>query len=567
MAKSKSKARKRARDHVKSDGISSGASDIKVKAAESSVNPPPAGNGVLPASDTSLSSGAVQAPKASAGTGILPAPGDDAAAIAPNGNTPSVAKSPAATTISSQPRKLTVHRGGVAGDNIFARAVAAHRAGRLDEAIALYGAILRNRPDQPDILNNLGVALRRSKQFDAAMVAYRRSAALRPDNAGLWSNMGNCLREMMRFDEARAAHEQSLARDTNDKSHLFNAGLVYRDLNRFAEAIDYFNKALAIDPDYTEALWDRSLAYLALGQYEAGWKAYEVRRRLADNPIRPLPDAVEWDGKADLRGKTLLLRAEQGFGDMIQFARFIPRVAKKAAHVIVECRKEMLGIMQTVPGVGQVIEKGAKPPKFDLHAPLLSLPYLLNIGARELFQASASPYMTPPHKMALGGIVGEVVLKVGIIWAGKLNPRDRSCPLEKFMGLMGQPGAAFFSFQIDDRRGDIAKLGASAFIHDLGDRIGDFGDSAALMAEMDLIITIDSAPAHLAGALGLPVWMLQLFTTDWRWMVGRADSPWYPTMRIYRQQQPNNWDAPFAALKQDFENLLAARAQAAQQAG
>ncbi|WP_417842565.1 tetratricopeptide repeat protein [Thalassospira sp.] len=457
------------------------------------------------------------------------------------------------------PRKLTVHRAGVPSESLFSRAVAAHQAGKLDDAITLYGAILRASPDQPDILNNLGVALRRRKQFDAALVSYRRSAALRPENAGLWSNMGNCLREMMRFDDAIAAHEQSLARSPDDKSHLFNAGLVYRDMNRFDQAVAYFNKALARDPDYIEALWDRSLALLALGQYDAGWKAYEVRRRLADNPIRPLPGVPEWDGKADLRGKTLLLRAEQGFGDMIQFARFIPLVAQKAAHVIVECRKEMLGVMQTVAGVGQVIAKGATPPPFDIHAPLLSLPHLLGIGARELQRASASPYMRAPKQMALAGIAGDVVLKVGLVWAGKLNPRDRSCPLEKFMGLMGAPGVAFFSFQVDDRRADIARLGASAFIHDLGDRIGDFGDSAGLMCEMDLIITIDSAPAHLAGALGLPVWMLQLYTTDWRWMVDRSDSPWYPTMRIYRQQEPASWDAPFAALKHDFDNLVAAR--------
>ncbi len=536
--------------------VKSVASDQKGTASLSASNPPLAEN--MTTSPSAAAQGTNDLPETTAMPTAAPDPAVRAPVVAEGTATPP-APAPAPVTNSAAPRKLTVHRNGAAGDNLFARAVAAHRAGRLEEAITLYGAILRTRPDQPDILNNLGVALRRTKQFDAAMVAYRRSAALRPDNAGLWSNMGNCLREMMRFDAARAAHEQSMARDQNDKSHLFNAGLVYRDLNRFAEAIEYFNKALAIDPDYIEALWDRSLAYLALGHYDMGWKAYEVRRRLADNPIRPLPDVPEWDGKADLRGKTLLLRAEQGFGDMIQFARFIPWVAKKAAHVIVECRKEMLGIMQTVPGVGQVIEKGAKPPKFDLHAPLLSLPYLLNIGSRELFQASASPYIKPPRKMALNGIAGDIVLKVGIIWAGKLNPRDRSCPLEKFMGLMGQPGAAFFSFQIDDRRADIARLGASAFIHDLGDRIGDFGDSAALMSEMDLIITIDSAPAHLAGALGLPVWMLQLFTTDWRWMVDRADSPWYPTMRIYRQQQPNDWEAPFAALKQDFDNLLAAR--------
>ncbi|PKR53689.1 tetratricopeptide repeat protein [Thalassospira marina] len=574
MAKSKSKAAKRASQTAKTRAATKTATVADAPSAP--ITPPLAENapiqslGTVAASSvatdgevsgsvakvaqtgTTLSSGVLAAPS--------PAPGNTGDAHgAQKGAAGGGGSAPAAT---SQQRKLTVHRGGVPSDNLFTRAVAAHRAGRLDEAITLYGAILRTRPDQPDILNNLGVALRRSKQFDAAMVAYRRSAALRPENAGLWSNMGNCLREMMRFDEARSAHEQSLRRDANDKSHLFNAGLVYRDLNRFAEAIDYFNRALAIDPNYTEALWDRSLAYLALGQYEAGWKAYEVRRRLADNPIRPLPGVPEWDGKGDLRGKTLLLRAEQGFGDMIQFARFIPLVAKKAAHVIVECRKEMLGIMQTVPGVGQVVEKGVTPPKFDLHAPLLSLPYLLDIGARDLFSASASPYISAPRKMTLAGIPGDIALKVGIIWAGKLNPRDRSCPLEKFMGLMGMPGAAFFSFQIDDRRADIANLGASAFIHDLGDRIGDFGDSAALMSEMDLIITIDSAPAHLAGALGLPVWMLQLFTTDWRWMVDRTDSPWYPTMRIYRQQQPNNWDAPFAALQQDFETLLTARKSA-----
>jgi tetratricopeptide (TPR) repeat protein len=447
--------------------------------------------------------------------------------------------------------------------DLFQRGLAAHQAGQIDDAIRLYSAALRQNPDQPDVWNNLGVALRRSKKFDAALIAYRRAADLRPENAGMWSNMGNCLREMMRFDEALAAHQKALALDDSIKSHIFNTGLVYRDMNRFETALEYFERALAIDPEYVDANWDRSLAHLALGNYAEGWAGYETRRKLADNPIRPLDIAPEWDGKTDLRGKRILLRAEQGFGDMIQFARFVPLVAQKAGHVILECRKELVPIMRTISGVGTVVEKGAALPQFDVHVPLLSLPHVLGIGTKELQKISIDRYLSaPPGKRARLAPPPGTALKVGLVWAGKLNPRDRSCPLETLLPILSAKGAAFYSFQIDDRRADIDKLGLHAFVTDLGDHIHDFGDSAALMSEMDLVITIDSSPAHLAGALGVPVWMLQLYTTDWRWMVHRADSPWYPTMRIYRQEKPGDWSAPVDKLGRDFSTFLQARLNA-----
>ncbi|MEQ9566483.1 MAG: glycosyltransferase family 9 protein, partial [Pseudomonadales bacterium] len=190
-----------------------------------------------------------------------------------------------------------------------------------------------------------------------------------------------------------------------------------------------------------------------------------------------------------------------------------------------------------VTGVGTLVEKGRPLPEFDLHVPLLSLPHVLGVGESDLQKISADPYITPPvgKSVRLAPPPG-TVLKVGLIWAGKLNPRDRSCALENLLPILSAKGAAFYSFQIDERRSDLDKLGLNAFVTDLGDHIHDFGDSAALMQAMDLVISIDSSPAHLAGALGVPVWMLQLYTTDWRWLVDRADSPWYPTMRIYRQQ-------------------------------
>lgn len=447
--------------------------------------------------------------------------------------------------------------------DLFQRGLAAHQAGQIDDAIRLYSTALRQNPNQPDVWNNLGVALRRSKKFEAALIAYRRAADLRPGNAGLWSNMGNCLREMMRFDEALVAHKKALELDDTVKSHPFNTGLVYRDMNRFEEALDYFERALAIDPDYVDANWDKSLAHLALGNYAEGWAGYETRRKLADNPIRPLETAPEWDGKADLRGKRILLRAEQGFGDMIQFARFVLLVAQKAAHVILECRKELIPIMKTVSGVGTVVEKDRPLPEFDVHVPLLSLPHVMGIGSKELQKISTDSYISAPQgKRARLAPPPGTVLKVGLIWAGKLNPRDRSCPLETLLPILSAKGAAFYSFQIDDRRGDIDKLGLHAFVTDLGDHIHDFGDSAALMQAMDLVITIDSSPVHLAGALGVPVWMLQLYTTDWRWMVHRADSPWYPTLRIYRQDKPGDWSSAIGKLGSDFSTLLQARMNA-----
>ena len=440
--------------------------------------------------------------------------------------------------------------------------MALHRDNRLNEAVAAYKQAVQLNPDLAEAYNNLGVALRKMGKQDAALVAYRRCLELQPENEGLWSNMGNCLREMQAFEEAEAAHKRALSLKPANASRLFNAALVHRDRNEMTAALDLFNAALALDPDYAEAHWDRALALLTIGDYPNGWAEYEWRRKLPDNPVRSFQNGPEWDGTRPLAGKTLLLSAEQGFGDMIQFARFVPIVAQQAEKIIVECREELMPVMATLAGVDQVIAKQSPPPAFDYHLPLLSLPYRLATTLAAL--PARVPYLSAPvSKRKPVPVPPGCRLKVGLIWAGKLLPRDRSCSLKRFLPLMRYRDVAFYSFQIDQRRRDIRDLGMDGLIIDLADEIGDFGDSAALMMEMDLILTIDSSPVHLAGALGLPVWMVALYTADWRWFTDREDSPWYPTLRLFRQHAPGNWDRAFQKVEAQFATLVNARRQQA----
>lgn len=444
----------------------------------------------------------------------------------------------------------------------FQAGMVLHRNNRLNEAVAAYKKAVRLDPTLAAAYNNLGVALRKMGRQDAALVAYRRCLELKPEDEGLWSNMGNCLRELQLFDEAEAAHKRALSLQTPNASRIFNAALVHRDRNEIKTAVALFDKALTLDPDYVEAHWDRALALLTLGDYPNGWAGYEWRRKLPDNPVRTFPAGSEWDGRQPLEGKTLLLSAEQGFGDMIQFARFVPGVAERAEKIIVECREELMPVMSTLAGVDQVIAKQSAPPAFDYHLPLLSLPYRLGTALAEL--PDRVPYLSPPlGERRPVPVPPGCRLKVGLIWAGKLVPRDRSCPLKKFLPLMRYRDAAFYSFQIDERRRDIKELGMDGLIIDLADEIHDFGDSAALMMQMDLILTIDSSPVHLAGALGLPVWMVALYTTDWRWLTDREDSPWYPTLRLFRQHAPGNWDEAFKKVEAQFATLVKARRQQA----
>lgn len=399
---------------------------------------------------------------------------------------------------------------------------------------------------------NLGVALRRLGKVEAAIASYRRALALTPDDAALHSNLGNALREAGQL--APAEHHLRRATETQPASAQFryNLALALRDRRRHHEARDLLAGLVAMVPGNPDYAWDLALSDLYLRDYASGFAGYEARWRLARTQTRDLP-GTRWRPGMAVAGKTVFIAAEQGFGDALQFARFLPLVAGQGARVVVECLPELVDLFAALPGIAQVVSRHAPPPPYDLWTPIMSLAWLLGVSAGTV--PAEVPYLTPPRRQALAKPPG-AVLNVGLIWAGKTTPRDRSWPLEKLLPLVEDPRVAWWSLQMGPRATDLTAIGAAGLIRDLAPGLASFADTASLMAELDLIVTIDTSAAHLAGALGRPAWVLLRYVSDWRWLDEPETCAWYPTMRLFRQPDPADFATPVARLKAALAELM-----------
>jgi tetratricopeptide (TPR) repeat protein len=433
----------------------------------------------------------------------------------------------------------------------FQAATEAHRAGRLDEAIEGYARVLRLQPRHGQCCNNLGVALRAQGKFQAAVAAYCRALAETPDNAGTHSNLGNALRSLGRFAEAETCHRRAIEIDPDFTEAHYNLGIALKDQRRIDEALACFDAVLTKNPDHVDAHWDRALAWLVAGDFEQGWPEYEWRWRLAEHAPRELTQPL-WDG-GDLEGRTILLHAEQGMGDSIQFARYAPLVAARGGRVLLECPPPLARLFESLDGIAEIIPQGGALPDFDTHAPLLSLPGILGTSGETI--PCDVPYLSADRERAkrLRGQLADLTggLKVGLVWAGKpshKNDRNRSLDFESVVGLLGLKDIFYFSLQIGPRADDLRTAGCDGLITDLSGSIKDFADTAIVLEALDLLVTVDTSPAHLAGALGKPVWVLLPYVPDWRWLLERDDSPWYPSLRLFRQERPNDWSSPLRRL-------------------
>jgi tetratricopeptide (TPR) repeat protein len=443
-------------------------------------------------------------------------------------------------------------------ETAFRMAVQRQQAGAGAEAIRIYQQILTADPSYAPAWINIGVALRSLGRVDAGVACLRRGIALKPDDAGALSNLGNALRAAGRLDEARKSHLAAIANDPSVGSFVYNLGLVLRDLGDFDGAIDRFDAAEAMGYEPAELKWDRALALLLRGDLRRGFAEYEWRWQIPDAKPRDFAGPA-WTGE-DLAGKTLLVYAEQGFGDTIQFVRYLPLLAGRAGRVVFECQEPLARLFRDSPvcdGVTVVAREAEALPDYDAHVALLSLAHLTDAESIP----AQMPYLTPSSDRPRIARRGEG-LHVGIVWAGKpshRNDRNRSLSLADLVPLLEVPGAHFHSLQLGDPADTIAPLGFSALIADLRPGIRDFADSAALIASLDLIVSADTAPAHLAGALGHPVWTLLPYAPDWRWRAGREDTPWYPSMRLFRQSRPRHWGDVVERLRDALEALVAAK--------
>ena len=441
---------------------------------------------------------------------------------------------------------------------IFDKAVSAHRAGQLDEAIADYVRTLDIDSDHSQALNNMGVALRAQDAFHAAVASYRRAIALNPNDPGSHSNLGNALRALGRHDAAEASHRQALTVDPNYLEARYNLGLVLKDQGKFDEGIACLEEAVRRKADYIDAHWDLALAWLMKGDLRQGFDEYEWRWQLAENKPRRF-DKPAWSGGA-LDGRVILLHAEQGMGDNIQFARYASMVAAHGGRVILECQTPLVALFEQLEGVEQVVARDDPLPAFDVHAPLLSLPRIFKTDLDSIPAPGA--YLTADA--ARGEKFAESLdtkrLNVGIAWAGKpshRNDRNRSAGIEPFIDLLGTPGVSFHSLQVGSRSADIAATGCAGLIRDHSPNISDFADTAALVAALDLVISVDTSVCHLAGALGKPCWVIIPYTPDWRWLMQREDSPWYPALRLFRQESFGDWPGVFSRLAAALEKMIA----------
>ncbi len=440
---------------------------------------------------------------------------------------------------------------------------------RFDESLASYDRALALQPDHAEALYNRGIALHELQRFDEALASYDGALAVRPDHAEALNNRGNTLHELKRFDEALASYDGALAVRPDHAETLYNRGVALHELMRLDEALASYDRALMVRPDYTDAHFNKSVLQLLKGDFAAGWQEYEWRHRKEENLTLLKRDFTQplWLGQTAIEGKTILLHAEQGFGDTIQFCRYAPLVAGRGARVLLEVPPPLKDLMASLAGVAEVISAPDKLPCFELHCPLLSLPLAFRTSLETI--PAQTPYLfgvaakTRAWRTRLGP---RDKPRVGLVWAGdprKQLPdahridRMRSLEFEQLAPILRVTGCEFYSLQKGEHA--LAQLRDSALrqrVVDCGDDLHDFSDTAALIDNLDLVITVDTAVAHLAGALGKPFWLLNRYSTCWRWLIDRDDSPWYPTARLFRQNAPGDWSGVISRAVVELEKLL-----------
>lgn len=474
---------------------------------------------------------------------------------------------------------------------------ALHELHRCEEALASFERAVLVKPDYADAHSNRGNVLRDLGRIPDALDSYRRALAIRPDHAAAHNNLGNALHELHRFEEALEHYDRALQLQPDYAEAHNNRGYALQLLQRPDEALASYARALALRPQYAAAHFNRATAWLLSGNFDRGWAEYEWRGqgvrsrfRTAQGPPQPL-----WLGEEPLAGKTILLHAEQGLGDTIQFCRYVPLVATLGARVCLEVPQTLASLLASLGGLAQISmqsesTEAADLPAFDYQCPLMSLPLAFKTTLTTI--PATVPYLqsdsTRRHRWAArlagerdasrpGAEAEQRRLRVGLVWSGGVRrdrperwPVDarRNISLAKLARLR-HPGIEFYSLQKGEpAESEWAQLSEQGWygppLIDYTGELHDFADTAGLIEQLDLVISVDTSTAHLAGALGKPVWILNRFDTCWRWLLDRIDSPWYPTARLYRQERPGDWENVIERVRVDLHALAADAARAAQ---
>jgi tetratricopeptide (TPR) repeat protein len=444
---------------------------------------------------------------------------------------------------------------------------------RWEAALAGFDTAIALRPNDAQAHYNRAIVLCAQRQWEAALTGFDRAIALEPDFAEAHSNRGFVLHELRRLDESLASCNRAIALKPDYVEGYCNRGSVLLAERRVAEALSSYDRALEIDPDYAPGHVNRALALLLAGDYERGWTENEWRWKDRSSwVIREKRNfqQPQWLGGISPAGKTILLQSEQGYGDTIQFCRYAALVANLGARVILEVPRALAPLLGSLNGMARVVVQGEPLPHFDMFCPLLSLPLALRTTLSSI--PAQVPYLAvaEDRRRIWQDKLGERLRpRIGLAWSGGFRParpelwsvnERRNIPLAKFAALRSL-GADFYSVQKGEpAESELAELMANGWdgpdIANFAGEVGDFADSAALIQQLDLVISVDTAAAHLAGSLAKPVWILNRFDACWRWLLNRDDSPWYPTARLYRQNDPGDWDSVMRTVASDLAEWL-----------
>jgi len=437
--------------------------------------------------------------------------------------------------------------------------IALQAKGQLHEAISFFRKAANFHPSFAQAYYSLANALKKTGQTDEAISCYRKVLQIVPDFVDAYNSLGNLMKKQGMVEEAINCYQKALQINPVNPGILNNLGNVLYEAGCFDKALITYQNALELDPDYPYSHFHISRVLLLSGNYKQGWKEYEWRWKTKDYFERDFSQPL-WDG-SDISGSTILLYTEQGLGDAIQFIRYVPLVVQLGATIIVECQKELVSLFRNVKGIKQVISMGEQSPPFDMHCPLLSLPLEFNTTIEtipaEIPYIKVNTAFLQKWKDKLSDDNSK--LKVGLVWAGSPTFKRshlKKCPLEMFSPLAHNEDITFYSLQ-KGKAAEQAKTPPDRMnLVDYTDEIDDFSDTAALIMNLDLVISVDTAVAHLSGALGKPVWTLIPFAPDWRWMLNREDSPWYPTMRLIRQPSPGDWESVINSVLKKLEVFI-----------
>jgi Flp pilus assembly protein TadD len=467
--------------------------------------------------------------------------------------------------------------------------------GEIEEALTAFRRAASLDPDNAELQSHLGSAYGALRRFDDAAAHFRRATELRPHFPAAYANLGMALTELNRWDEAVAAYERAAALDPDDASirvnlafarddpvgiaeaeaqcrrliaarvnlpEAYNAlGLILQKQNRLDEALECYRRATALRLEFLPAVINESLVLLLMGRYDEAWPKYEWRRRL---PMlhRNQRAQPQWQGE-DIAEKTILLHSEQGFGDTIQFLRYVPLVAERARHVVLEIPRPLVRMAASLPVANiTIVPNNRPPPAADVHVPMLNLPRIF--GTRVASIPGRVPYLMPRRPLVerwAQRLGADRRFKVGLAWAG--NPehkgnRSRSLTLGRLAPLLALGDIGWYGIQVGRPAEEIKRLPQGTLI-DLSPQLTDFAETAGAILNLDLVIAVDTAVVHLAGALDRPTWIMIAYSPDWRWLLDRNDSPWYPSVRLYRQPAPGDWDSVITRVAIDVAARAARR--------